>query len=307
MSTRHRYPQDRGLTARMFLTGLLLVVVYAVFITVLFKVGTSIVAVVVIAGLLLFAQYFFSDKIALFAMRGREVSREEAPLLHGIIDRLCALADMPKPRVAMATSDMPNAFATGRSPATAVVCATTGIMRRLDEAELEAVLAHELSHVAHRDVVVMTVASFLGMLAGLITRIALYAGMFGGFGGDNDREGDSGAAVTLAVVAVSAIAYAISFLLTRALSRYRELSADRSAAVLTGRPSTLASALVKVSGDIARIPSRDLRSAEPFNAFFFAPALAGGFSFSSLFSTHPTLERRLAQLSRIEAELGRQT
>lgn len=305
MSTQHRYPQDRGLSARMFVTGLLLVVVYAVFITVLFKVGISIVAVVVIAGLLLFAQYFFSDKIALFAMGGREVSRQEAPLLHGIIDRLCALADMPKPRVAMANSDMPNAFATGRSPSTAVVCATTGIMRRLDEAELEAVLAHELSHVAHRDVVVMTVASFLGMLAGLITRFALYAGLFGGFG-DDDREGDNGAAVMVAVVAVSAIVYAISFLLTRALSRYRELSADRSAAVLTGRPSTLASALVKVSGEIARIPSRDLRSKEPFNAFFFAPALAGGFSFSSLFSTHPTLERRLAQLSRIEAELGRQ-
>ncbi len=305
MSTQHRYPQDRGLTTRMFVTGLLLVVVYAVFITVLFEVGISLVAVVVIAGLLLFAQYFFSDKIALFAMRGREVSRQEAPVLHGIVDRLCALADMPKPRVAIAQSDLPNAFATGRSPGTAVVCATTGIMRRLEEPELEAVLAHELSHVAHRDVVVMTVASFLGMLAGLITRFTLYAGMFGGFG-DNDNEADSGAAMMLAVVAVSAIVYAISFLLTRALSRYRELSADRSAAVLTGRPSTLASALVKVSGEIARIPSRDLRSAEPFNAFFFAPARAGGFSFSSLFSTHPTLERRLAQLSRIEAELGHQ-
>jgi heat shock protein HtpX len=198
---------------------------------------------------------------------------------------------------------MPNAFATGRNPNNAVVCATRGIMRRLSEPELEAVLAHELSHVAHRDVAVMTLASFLGMVAGLITRFTLYAGLFGGFGGD-DRSGENVALMELAILAVSAIVYAISFLLTMALSRYRELAADRSGAILIGRPSLLASALVKVTGELSRIPTRDLRAAEHFNAFYFTPALARGTSLSSLFSTHPTLEKRLDQLAKLEAELN---
>jgi heat shock protein HtpX len=213
---------------------------------------------------------------------------------------------MKKPRVAVAEVDMPNAFATGRNPSHAVVCATRGIMRRLDEPELEAVLAHELSHVAHRDVAVMTIASFLGMVAGLITRFTLYAGLFGGFGGGNDRSGENVALVEIAVIVVSAVIYAISFLLTMALSRYRELAADRSGAILIGRPSLLASALVKVTGEISRIPTRDLRSAEAFNAFFFTPAIAKGrgASLSTLFSTHPTLEKRLDQLAKLEAELN---
>ncbi|MEA2147264.1 MAG: heat shock protein HtpX, partial [Solirubrobacteraceae bacterium] len=261
---------------------------------------------IVIAVAVMFAQYWFSDRIALYAMHGRVVTPEEAPELHGIVDRLCALGDMPKPIVAIADTDIPNAFATGRSPKRAVVCATTGILRRLDTEELEGVLAHELSHVAHRDVAVMTIASFLGVAAGLVTRFAFYSEMFGGFGGNNrnNNNQDSGAAVVFAVMIVSMIVYAISFLLTRALSRYRELSADRSGAILTGRPSALASALQKVTGEISRIPSRDLRSAEPFNAFFFTPALANGFSISSLFSTHPSLEKRLAQLAEISVELG---
>jgi heat shock protein HtpX len=214
---------------------------------------------------------------------------------------------MPKPRVAISDSDIPNAFATGRNQKHAVVCVTTGILRRLSEPELEAVLSHELSHVAHRDVAVMTIASFLGILAGLVVRYSFYAGAFGGggWGRSNDNRDNSGAVILLVVLA-SAIVYALSFLLTRALSRYRELSADRSGAILIGRPSTLASALVKVSGDMARIPTRDLRAAEPLNAFFFAPALAPGFSFSSLFATHPPLQRRLDQLARLEAQLGRQ-
>jgi heat shock protein HtpX len=235
-------------------------------------------------------------------MNAKEVSPAEAPQLHGIVDRLCALADMPKPRVAIADTDVPNAFATGRNPSDAVVCATTGILRRLEPAELEAVLAHELSHVAHRDVAVMTIAGFLGVAAGFITRSMFWfggAGIGGGRGRGRDEENEM-----LLIMLVSVVVYAISFLLTRALSRYRELSADRSAAILTGRPSTLASALVKVSGQIARIPTRDLRAAEPLNAFFFAPALSPGFSFSSLFSTHPSLERRLDQLARIEREMG---
>lgn len=286
----------------MFLLGLL----YVVFVGVLIAVHLSVALIVIIAGGFFLIQYFGCDRIALFAMHGKVVTPEEAPELHAIIDRLCALSNMPKPKVAIADSDVPNAFATGRSQKRAVVCATTGILRRLDPEELEGVLAHEMSHVAHHDVVVMTIASFLGVLAGLVTRFAFYATMFGGGGNQRGRNNnqDQAAIVELIVLLVSALVYAISFLLLRALSRYRELSADRSGALLTGRPSALASALQKVTGAMGQIPTRDLRSAESFNAFFFAPALAPGFSLSSLFATHPPLEKRLAQLAEISRELG---
>ena len=288
-----------------FLLGLL----YVVFTAVLIVLIKSAMLAILVAGGLLFAQYWFSDRIALYAMNGHVVTAQEAPELHGVIDRLCALADMPKPAVAIADSDVPNAFATGRSPRSAVVCATTGLLRRLDADELEAVLAHELSHIAHRDVAVMTIASFLGVLAGLITRFGLYAGLYGGFGqrnGDGDGDGeDNTALVLVAVVAVSAVVYGISFVLTRALSRYRELAADRAAALLTGRPSVLAAALTRLSAEMAQIPTQDLRHAEPFNAFFFAPALAPGFSLSSVFSTHPSLTQRLEQLAELSVQLGR--
>ena len=310
MSTARNIPNDRGLTLRMFTTGLMIVLLYGAVIGLLIAVGISYAFVLVIAAGLLFVQYWFSDKIALYGMGGRLVTPEQAPQLHGAIDRLCAMADMKKPRVAIADTDVPNAFATGRSPSSAVVCATTGLMRRLDEPELEAVLAHELSHVAHRDVAVMTIASFLGMVAGMVTRMMLWTGLMGGFGGGNNNNSNNGndnaALVELAVLAVSVVVYAISFLLTMALSRYRELAADRSGALLTGQPSVLASALVKVTGDIARIPTRDLRSTESFNAFYFTPAIAkGGVSISTIFSTHPSLDKRLAQLAAIEAEMGR--
>lgn len=297
-----RYLPDRGLTARMggtiFLLGALFVALGSVLVYYFGAVG-----LIFVAGFLA-VQWFFSDRIALYSMGGREVTPEEAPQLHAIVDRLCALADMPKPKVAIADSDVPNAFATGRSPQRAVVCATTGIMRRLDERELEGVLSHELSHVAHRDVTVMTLASFVGVLAGFLTRMALYSGMFGG----NRRNNDSGGApVILVITLVSILVYALSFLLTRTLSRYRELAADRAGAFLTGQPSALASALVKISGEMGRIPTKDLRQAEPFNAFFFTPAIAPGFSISSLFSTHPSLEKRLDQLGQISEQLNRPT
>ncbi|MGD0391554.1 MAG: zinc metalloprotease HtpX, partial [Acidimicrobiales bacterium] len=259
MSTARNIPSDHGLNLRMFMTGLMIVILYAAVIGLLIAFGISYVVVLVFAAIILFVQYWFSDKIALFGMHGRIVTPEQAPQLHGVIDRLCALADMKKPRVAIADTDVPNAFATGRSPNSAVVCATSGLMRRLDESELEAVLSHELSHVAHRDVAVMTIASFLGMVAGLITRIMLWSGLMGGFGGGNrgNSQGgnDNAALVELLVLAVSIAVYAISFLLTMALSRYRELAADRSGALLTGRPSALASALVKVTGEMSRIPT----------------------------------------------------
>jgi heat shock protein HtpX len=300
---RSRFRPDRGLVTRMLGTVFLLGLLYVVFIAVLIAVHVSAILILVIAGGFFLIQYFASDRIALFAVGGKVVTPEEAPELHGIVDRLCALADMPKPVVAIADTDMPNAFATGRSPKRAVVCATTGIMRRLDNDELEGVLAHELSHVAHRDVVVMTVASFLGVLAGIITRFAFYSEMFGG-GRRNNNNNDNSAGLVVVVMIASAAVYAVSFVLIRTLSRYRELAADRSGALLTGRPSALASALVKVTGDMGRIPTNDLRRVEPVNAFFFAPAIAPGASLSSLFSTHPSLERRLENLGSIARELG---
>lgn len=293
-----RMKADGGLVRRMVLTMFLLGLLYVVFVGVLIGIGVNwaIVLVVAVGGFLF--QYFYSDKIALYSMHGRIVSPAEAPELHAVVDRLCALTDAPKPQVAIAEADMPNAFATGRTPKRAVLCVTTGLLRRLEPEELEGVLSHELAHVAHRDVAVMTIASFLGVLAGVITRMALYVRM-GGRGRDNNA-----AVVFLAVVVASAIVYALSFLLIRTLSRYRELAADRAGAIVTGRPSALASALVKVTGEMGRIPTRDLRQAEAFNAFFFVPAFARGFSLSSLFATHPPLERRLEQLGQLAAQLG---
>jgi heat shock protein HtpX len=317
MALSHNIKPDRGLTTRMLFTGFFLVVLYAVLIGVLFIFIKSLILVLVIGFGLLFCQYFFSDKIAMYAMHAKEVTPEQAPELHGVIDRLCALADMPKPRVAIAQTDVPNAFATGRSPKAAVVCATTGLLRRLDEPEVEAVLSHEISHVAHRDVAIMTIASGLGLIAGLLTRVLFYSELFGGGGRNNNNSGSQLAIIELIVLLVSVVVYFVSFLLTMALSRYRELAADRSGAILIGQPSRLASALVKISGEMGRIPTKDLRAAEPFNAFFFVPAVAGqtaqdrggnqggaGFSFGALFRTHPTLERRLAQLDQLEHELG---
>jgi heat shock protein HtpX len=287
----------------MFLLGLLYVAFVGFFIVFVPRLW---VLVLVIAVAFLLFQYFFSDKLALFAMHGKVVTEQEAPELHGVIDRICAMSDMKKPRVAVADTDVPNAFATGRNQDNAVVCVTTGLLRRLETNELEGVLAHELAHVAHRDVAVMTIASFLGILAGLLTRFGLEWGLWGGFSDRNRNNNDqSTAMVLLIVIGVSAAVYAVSFMLTRALSRYRELSADRSAAELTGRPSALASALTKVTGDMARIPTKDLRAAEPFNAFYFAPAFSKGFSISTLFSTHPSLDKRLEQLASISAQLGR--
>lgn len=303
---RTRFAPDRGLSARMGLTMFLLGLLYVVLIVALFFLfgrtpGGAVLAVVV-GGAMLWGQWYFSDRLALTAMRGRVVSPQEAPELHAIVDRLCAVADMPKPQVAIAHTDLPNAFATGRSPDRAVVCATTGLLRRLDRRELEAVLSHELSHVAHRDVTVMTIASFVAVLAGFMTRSLMWSGMMGGGRRNNNQNA---AVVFLVVMLVSMVVYAVSYLLIRVLSRYRELAADRAGAYLTGSPSALASALVKITGEMGRIPTKDLRAAEAYNAFFFAPAFTDKFDFSSLFATHPPLEKRLEQLAKISAELGR--
>jgi heat shock protein HtpX len=294
---------DHKLSVRIFITGLLLVVLYGIIISVLLTLGVSLVLVIVIAAALIFSQYYFSDKIAMFSMHAHEVTPQQEPRLHEIVDRLCLLANMQKPRVGVAEMDMPNAFATGRNPKHSVICATRGIMTRLNDEELEAVLAHELSHVAHRDVAVMTIASGVGMLAGLVSRIALFGAMFGGGGRGGSRNGGQIVLLEMATLLISIVIYIVAFLLTMALSRYRELAADRSGAILIGKPSVLASALVHVTGDMGRIPRTDLRKSEGMNSLFFAPALSGNTA-ASLFSSHPSLEKRLDALSKLEKELN---
>ncbi|MDE3083010.1 MAG: zinc metalloprotease HtpX [Acidobacteriota bacterium] len=298
---KSKIESDPGLNLRMFVTGLALVLLYAIIVTLLIRIGLSTGVVIIIAAAMLFSQYYFSDKIAMFSMRAHEVTPEQEPRLHQIVDRLCLLSNVPKPRVGVAEIDIPNAFATGRNPNHAVICATRGLMNRLPDEELEAVLAHELSHVAHRDVAVMTIASGVGMLAGLVSRIAMWGAMFSG--GGRSRDGENIVLLEMVTWLVSLVIYVIAYLLTMTLSRYRELSADRSGAILIGKPSVLASALVHVTGDMGKIPRTDLRQAEGMNAFFFAPALAGGTA-ASLFSTHPSLEKRLDQLNKLERELN---
>ncbi len=318
---RTRYASDPGLVARMGATMFLLGLLFAGFASALvflimyysshrgggspFNVGAFIVFAALIGVGSALASYYWSDKIALSTSGAQLVGPNDGPeaaRLHAIVDRICAMADMPKPRVAIAPTQMANAFATGRNSNKAVVCATDGIMHKLDNAELEGVLAHEMSHVAHRDVAVMTVASFLGIIAALMVRFAFYSELFGGRGRNNNNQS---ALLIIPVMLLSIVVYVISFLLIRMLSRYRELSADRSGALLTGQPSALASALVKVTGDMGRIPMRDLREAEPLNAFYFAPALRpSGQGLAQIFSTHPSLDRRLAQLEKISRQLG---
>jgi len=316
MATRTRYAPDRGLTVRMTATMFLLGLVFVAFVALVIglmsyahaSAGAIIFVALLFGGGSAFISLFYSDKIALAAAGAREVSPQQAPELHAIVDRLCALADMDKPRVAIAPTSMPNAFATGRNSKNSVLCVTEGILHRLDNEELEGVLAHELSHVAHKDVQVMTYASLLAIVAGLLVRFAFYSELFGGgrrIGGDNNSQA---ALLIPLIMLVSALVYAISFLLIRMLSRYRELAADRSGALLTGNPAALISALRKVSDGMARIPTKDLRSAEPLNAFYFAPALKqNGQSLANIFSTHPSLQKRIEELSKIQRQLNQTT
>jgi heat shock protein HtpX len=291
---RPSFGRDTGLQARMLLTMFLLGLVYAVFVGVLFAAGAGAGFIVVFAVVMLLLQLFTSDRIALATMGVKEVSPADEPELHGIIERLCVQADLPKPRVCVMETSMANAFAMGRSQKSATVCATRGILEMLSTAELEGVIAHELTHVINRDVMVMTLASFFATLASMIAQFALF---FGGGSGVGEEEED-----ILIVVLVSVLVYAVSFLLLRALSRYREFAADRGSAVLTGRPSALASALLKISGTIERVPSQDLRRAEGMSAFFIIPARAKK-SMMNIFADHPPLEQRLAALQRLEAQL----
>jgi heat shock protein HtpX len=299
---RKAYGRDGGLTLRMLFTGSLLGLLYVFFALALFYVLNAglVVMIVIVGGLALF-QYFTSDKLALRASGAKVVERDEAPELHDMIERLAALADLRKPRVAVIESDVPNAFATGRNQKHAAVAVTTGLWNRLEPQEIEGVLAHELSHIANRDVLVMTVASFFAMVAGLLTRWGLYSGMFGGFGGN--RDNNNSVPVWLIVVVVSVITYFLSQVLILALSRYREFAADRGSALITGAPQHLMSALQKISSQITMIPQQDLRQVETMNAFFIIPTNWRKKT-GELFMTHPPLEKRLAALSEIAREMG---
>jgi heat shock protein HtpX len=296
---RATFERDLGLQLRMLLTMALLGLLYVVFVVVLLTAGVGTAFMLVIVAGLALAQLFLSDKLALRAIGARELSPNEAPGLHGMIERLCVQADLPKPRIAIAETAVPNAFAMGRSPRRAVVCATTGLLELLEPHELEAVMAHELAHVKHRDVLIMTVASFFASVAAMIVQFGL---LFGGGIGGRDRDGGQPAFVV--VLAVSIVVYAVSFVLMLALSRYREFVADRGAALVTGRPSALASALMKLSEGMQRVPQRDLRAAGDLNAFFIVPAAAKG-ALRSLLSTHPPMEQRIAALARLETALQR--
>jgi heat shock protein HtpX len=288
----------------MILTSGLLGLLYVIFAAVLFSVlNVGLAPMILIVVGLAFFQYYTSDKLALAAAGAKVVTREEAPALHDMVERLCAMADLPKPKVAIMDTPVPNAFATGRSPKHAAVCVTTGLWDRLEPKEIEGVLAHELSHIGNRDVLIMTVASFFAMLAALLTRFGLYAGMFGG-GGGNNRDNNNGPPVWLIVMVVSILVYAISYILIRTISRYREYAADRGSALITGAPEYLMSALQKISSQMTLIPNQDLRAVEGMSALFIiSPRIKS--AFGELFMDHPPLEKRIAALSEIAREMGR--
>jgi heat shock protein HtpX len=299
---QRRLGPDIGLTMRMFLTMFLLALVYLFFIGILYYKGVGLGIIIPIALILLAVQYYFSDKLILMSIGAREVSEQEAPQLHTIVERLAQSTGIPKPKVAIIDTPVPNALATGRNPNHALVAVTTGIMQQVNEPELEAVLAHELSHVIHRDMRVMAVASFFATIASFIVQSGLWGGFYGGYG-DRDRR-DSGSGGFIVIFLVSAAVWAISFVLIRTLSRYREYAADRGSAIITGQPSNLASALVKISGRMERVPDRDLRQVEAGNSLMLFPVAHKG-SLSEIFSTHPSLEHRLERLREMEAQLSR--
>jgi heat shock protein HtpX len=302
---RRSFGRDRGLSLRMLFTSALLGLLYVLFAVVLFNVlnvGLAPMLVIVIG--LAVVQYWTSDRLALAASGAKIVSREQAPELHAMVERLCAMADLPKPRIAVIDTDVPNAFATGRNPKHAAIAVTNGLWRRLEPQEVESVLAHELSHVANRDVLIMTVASFFAMLAAMLTRWGMFFGMWGGGYGGRSNNNNNQVPVWLIVTLVAIVTYAISFVLIRTISRYREYAADRGSALITGTPENLMSALQKISSGIAQIPQRDLREVAGMNAFFISPTNWKA-QMSEWMMDHPPLEKRLAALAEIAREMGR--
>ncbi len=290
--------RDNGLTARIIVSFAILTLLYLVFLSVLAYVGLGAIPIAVIAGIMILAQWYFSDKIVLWSTGAKIVSREQFPELHDLVERIVARNNLPKPRIAVINTKMPNAFATGKTPKSSIVTVTTGLMDQLETEELEGVIAHELSHIKNRDVLVLTLASLFSTIAWYLMQSSLYGGMYGGYG----RRRDGGGGMLL-VLLVAIITWFVSFLMIRAISRYREFVADRDGALMTGKPSKLASALLKISGTMKRIPTQDLRQMEGMNAFFIIPALSGS-SFANLFSTHPPVDQRVKKLLEMEAAMS---
>jgi heat shock protein HtpX len=294
--------RDAGLTARMIVSFAVLTILYIIFLSVLAYVGVSAIAIAVIAGIMIIAQWYFSDRIVLWSTGAKIVSREQFPELHDLVERIVARNNLSKPRIAVINTRMPNAFATGKTPKSSIVAVTTGLMDQLDTEELEGVIAHELAHIKNRDVLVLTLASIFSMIAWYLMRFGMYGAMFGGSGGGYGRRGNGGAAMLL-ILLIAIITWIASFLIIRAISRYREYVADRDGALITGKPSKLASALLKISGTMKRIPTRDLRELEGMNAFFIIPALSGD-ALTNLFSTHPPVDQRVKKLMEMEAAMS---
>jgi heat shock protein HtpX len=295
--------RDTGLTARMIVSFAVLTVLYIIFLSVLAYVGVSAIAIAVIAGIMILAQWYFSDKIVLWSTGAKIVSREQFPELHDLVERIVARNNLSKPRIAVINTRTPNSFATGKTPKSSIVAVTAGLMDELDAEELEGVLAHELAHIKNRDVLVLTLASIFSVMAWYLMRFGMYGAMFGGGGGGGyGRRGNEGAAMLL-ILLIAVITWIASFLIIRAISRYREYVADRDGALITGKPSKLASALLKISGTMKRIPTRDLREIEGMNAFFIIPAVSGS-SFTNLFSTHPPVAQRVKKLMEMEAAMS---
>jgi heat shock protein HtpX len=296
--------RDAGLTARMIVSFAVLTVLYIIFLSVLAYVGVSAIAIAAIAGVMILAQWYFSDRIVLWSTGAKIVSREQFPELHDLVERIVARNNLSKPRIAVINTRMPNAFATGKTPKSSIVAVTTGLMDQLDTEELEGVIAHELAHIKNRDVLILTLASIFSMIAWYLMRFGMYGAMFGGGGGGSyGRRGNEGGAAMLLILLIAIVTWIASFLIIRAISRYREYVADRDGALITGKPSKLASALLKISGTMKRMPTRDLREVEGMNAFFIIPALSGD-ALTNLFSTHPPIAQRVKKLMEMEAAMS---
>lgn len=296
--------RDAGLTARMIVSFAVLTVLYIIFLSVLAYVGVSAIAIAAIAGVMILAQWYFSDRIVLWSTGAKIVSREQFPELHDLVERIVARNNLSKPRIAVINTRMPNAFATGKTPKSSIVAVTTGLMDQLDTEELEGVIAHELAHIKNRDVLILTLASIFSMIAWYLMRFGMYGAMFGGGGaGSYGRRGNEGGAAMLLILLIAIVTWIASFLIIRAISRYREYVADRDGALITGKPSKLASALLKISGTMKRMPTRDLREVEGMNAFFIIPALSGD-ALTNLFSTHPPIAQRVKKLMEMEAAMS---
>ena len=294
--------RDAGLTARMIVSFAVLTILYIIFLTVLSYVGVDAIGIAVIAGIMILAQWYFSDKIVLWSTGARIANREQFPELHDLVERIVARNNLPKPRIAVVNTKIPNAFATGKTPKSSIVAVSMGLMEELETEELEAVVAHELAHIKNRDVLVLTLASLFSMMAWYLMRFGMFGTMFGGYGGYGGRSRD-GAGGMILILLVAIVTWVVSFVIIRAISRYREFIADRDGALITGKPSKLASALLKISGTMKRIPTRDLREVEGMNAFFIIPALSGD-SFTNLFSTHPPVAERVKKLMEMEAAMS---